>query len=264
MRSRVAGFTFTGWNTASDGSGAAYADGATYAFTADTTLYAQWVTVADPPTGLAAVPGNGSASVAFTAPANNGGSTITGYTITCTSSNGGATATASGSGSPIVVSGLTNGNTYTCTATATNAVGTSTPSGQSNGFVPIGCSGTCVSVGDRSMLEGDGTTQTMMFPVTLSQPATTTVTVHYAVTGTAGATGATGGTKAGNGVDFKLTSGTITFTPNGTGKTPIAKTISVTVYGDTTDGTRPNVCRDVVEPVPGSFARSRHWHRHDP
>ena len=38
-----AGFTFTGWNTASDGSGAAYADGATYAFTADTTLYVQWV-----------------------------------------------------------------------------------------------------------------------------------------------------------------------------------------------------------------------------
>ncbi|HNB37152.1 MAG TPA: S-layer homology domain-containing protein, partial [Anaerolineales bacterium] len=36
------GFTFTGWNTAPDGSGTAYTDGATYNFTADLTLYAQW------------------------------------------------------------------------------------------------------------------------------------------------------------------------------------------------------------------------------
>ncbi|MCU1488828.1 MAG: cell wall/surface repeat protein, partial [Acidimicrobiaceae bacterium] len=38
-----ANYTFTGWNTAADGSGTSYADGASYAFTADTTLYAQWV-----------------------------------------------------------------------------------------------------------------------------------------------------------------------------------------------------------------------------
>jgi uncharacterized repeat protein (TIGR02543 family) len=38
------GFTFSGWNTSSDGSGTAYADGATYAFDADVTLYAQWET----------------------------------------------------------------------------------------------------------------------------------------------------------------------------------------------------------------------------
>jgi uncharacterized repeat protein (TIGR02543 family) len=36
------GYSFSGWNTASDGSGTAYADGATYSFSADTTLYAQW------------------------------------------------------------------------------------------------------------------------------------------------------------------------------------------------------------------------------
>jgi uncharacterized repeat protein (TIGR02543 family) len=36
------GFTFSGWNTAADDSGTAYADGAPYAFTADATLYAQW------------------------------------------------------------------------------------------------------------------------------------------------------------------------------------------------------------------------------
>lgn len=33
---------FTGWNTAADGSGTAYTDGETYAFTSGLTLYAQW------------------------------------------------------------------------------------------------------------------------------------------------------------------------------------------------------------------------------
>lgn len=38
-------YTFTGWNTAANGSGYAYTDGAVYAFTTDTTLYAQWQAV---------------------------------------------------------------------------------------------------------------------------------------------------------------------------------------------------------------------------
>jgi uncharacterized repeat protein (TIGR02543 family) len=37
-----AGYTFSGWNTAANGSGTAYANGASYPFTADATLYAQW------------------------------------------------------------------------------------------------------------------------------------------------------------------------------------------------------------------------------
>jgi uncharacterized repeat protein (TIGR02543 family) len=35
------GFVFKGWNTAANGSGTGYANGATYSFTASTTLYAQ-------------------------------------------------------------------------------------------------------------------------------------------------------------------------------------------------------------------------------
>jgi hypothetical protein len=71
--------------------------------------------------------------------------------------------------------------------------------------------------------------------VTLSEPATSTVTVHYTVTdGTA-----TGGTKPGNGADYKLKSGTITFTPNvRTGLTPISKQVAVTVWGGT--GSEPD------------------------
>ena len=37
-----AGYTFAGWNTAANGSGTAYANGATYPFGAPATLYAQW------------------------------------------------------------------------------------------------------------------------------------------------------------------------------------------------------------------------------
>lgn len=87
----------------------------------------------DAPTVGTATAGNGSVSLAFTAPANNGGSAITGYTATC--SPGGATAT--GSSSPLVVTGLTNGTAYTCAVTATNGFGTSPASGASNSATPV-------------------------------------------------------------------------------------------------------------------------------
>jgi uncharacterized repeat protein (TIGR02543 family) len=42
------GFDFAGWNTAADGSGTAYADGASYGFGTNLTLYAQWVSSTPP------------------------------------------------------------------------------------------------------------------------------------------------------------------------------------------------------------------------
>jgi len=85
--------------------------------------------VPDAPTGVSA--SNATATtldVSFSAPANNGGSAITGYTVT--SSPGGITAT--GSSSPITVSGLTALTSYTFTVTATNAIGTSAASDPSS------------------------------------------------------------------------------------------------------------------------------------
>ena len=43
------GYTFAGWNTAINGSGATYANGATYSFATDLTLFAQWAVIAVPP-----------------------------------------------------------------------------------------------------------------------------------------------------------------------------------------------------------------------
>jgi len=40
------GFTFTGWNTAANGTGTSYADAASFPFTANATLYAQWISAA--------------------------------------------------------------------------------------------------------------------------------------------------------------------------------------------------------------------------
>ena len=85
-------------------------------------------TAPDAPTEVMATPGDGEASVSFTAPSSNGGSSITSYTVT--SSPDGKTAT--GAASPVLVTGLTNGTAYTFTVTATNIVGMGSSSEPSN------------------------------------------------------------------------------------------------------------------------------------
>ncbi len=92
-------------------------------------------TVPGAPTIGTATAGNAAATVNFTAPSSDGGSAITRYTVT--SSPGGVTAT--GTASPITVSGLTNGTAYTFTVTATNAIGTGPASAQSNSVTPAAC-----------------------------------------------------------------------------------------------------------------------------
>ena len=72
-----------------------------------------------------------TASVAFTAPACVGGSAITSYAVRANCGIG-----ASGSSSPITVSGLTTGTAYTFTVSATNSYGPSPASGASNSVTP--------------------------------------------------------------------------------------------------------------------------------
>ncbi len=91
------------------------------------------VTVPDAPTIGVATPGNGQASVAFTPPAFDGGSTVNSYTVTSSPGN----FTGVGGGSPIVVGGLTNGTSYTFTVTATNAVGVGASSSPSIAVIPV-------------------------------------------------------------------------------------------------------------------------------
>ena len=87
------------------------------------------------PTIGTATRGDGQASVTFTAPSFNGGSAITGYTVTSNPA-GGTDSNAASTSLSHVVTGLTNGTAYTFSVTATNTIGTGSPSGSSNSVTP--------------------------------------------------------------------------------------------------------------------------------
>jgi len=92
------------------------------------------------PLGVTATGANDptKADVSFSPPANDGGSPVTGYTVTAKDltnpANGGQTA--SGASSPIKVPGLTTGDTYTFTVQATSVIGTGPASAPSNPVTP--------------------------------------------------------------------------------------------------------------------------------
>ena len=110
------------------------------------------VSVPDTPTRVTAAAGNGEATVSFTAPDRDGGSPITGYTVIA--SPGGRTAF--GTGSPITMTGLSNGTTYTFTVIAVNAAGSSASSAPSNAVIPR----------DSSTNSGNGSGLTTTAPTT--------------------------------------------------------------------------------------------------
>ena len=84
------------------------------------------------PTAVVATAGDTKASVAFTVPDYNGGSAIIDYTATSTPGS----FTGTGSGSGIIVTGLTNGVSYTFTVTARNVIGNSAASSASGAITP--------------------------------------------------------------------------------------------------------------------------------
>ena len=79
------------------------------------------------PTVLRLIPGNGTMRVLFSAPASDGGASITSYRATCTPASG-TVMYQDGTASPIVVTGLINNQSYSCSVTATNSAGTSVAS----------------------------------------------------------------------------------------------------------------------------------------
>ena len=85
----------------------------------------------DSPTGVSGAKGDTQATISFTAPTDVGGSAITGYRAQSNDGIG-----ASGSSSPITVTGLTNETSYTFKVWAINSFGYSAPSDASASVTP--------------------------------------------------------------------------------------------------------------------------------
>ncbi len=85
------------------------------------------------PININAIALDGQATINFLAPTDNGGSEISSYIVTSNPGN----ITATGTGSPIAVTGLTNGTSYNFTVQAVNDIGTGAASASSNSVVPI-------------------------------------------------------------------------------------------------------------------------------
>ncbi len=117
-----------------------YASTSGYA-TGNSDLVGAWTMVAGPSapitiSNVQAAPGNTQAAVSFNVAASSDTATPFTYTVTGAGSDL-STPTATGSGSPIVVTGLTNGVSYTFTVTATDSNnGTSPASSASNSVTP--------------------------------------------------------------------------------------------------------------------------------
>ncbi len=179
-----------------------------------------------------ATAGNTQASVGFSAPVNTGGSSITGYTVTA--NPGGATA--SGAASPLVVSGLSNGQAYTFTVTASNVAGTGPASAASSAVTPAAPQ--TITFGNPGA-QNFGTTPTLTatassgLPVSFSSatPAVCTITSGGTLSFITAGTCTINANQAGNAAWLAATTVSQTFNVNPV--VPGAPTIGTATGGDT-------------------------------
>ncbi len=186
----------------------------------------------DPPTDVVAVPGNGQATVSWTAPASTGGGPIIGYTATSTP--GGFTCSTTGATS-CIVTGLVNGTAYTFSVVAENALTTSSVSSGSNAVTPSATAGA-----PSAPTAVQGTAGAGQIAVTWGAPTNdggSTITGYMATAQPGGATCSTAGTLG----------CTITGLTNGT-------TYSVSVVATNVAGAGPAATVDGLTPlsVPGA------------
>jgi len=93
----------------------------------------QVLAVPGAPTVVSATAGDAKATVSWAAPVSDGGSAVTGYTVT---SNPGDQTCTTGGALTCDVTGLTNGTSYSFTVAAGNSVGVGAPSAASSAVIP--------------------------------------------------------------------------------------------------------------------------------
>jgi len=154
-------------------------------------------TVPGAPTSLTATAGNGQVALSWTAPSDNGGSAITGYTVTI---NGTPTPIV-GTATTYTVTGLTNGTTYTFVVAATNTNGTGANSNSVSatpGTVPDAPTGLTATAGNGQVVlswtapASDGGNPITDYAIVINGSATPISTGSTATSYTA--TGLTNGT----------------------------------------------------------------------
>lgn len=96
------------------------------------------------PTGVSVTAGDTEVVVKWVAPVDDGGATISGYTLTALPN--GPTVTVPGVARTATVSGLTNGVAYRFTVTASNRLGAGTPSAVSDAVTPVVAAGVAGTV----------------------------------------------------------------------------------------------------------------------
>jgi Fibronectin type III domain len=155
------------------------------------------------PTAVTATAVSGGAAVSWMAPVSDGGSPITGYTVTA--SHGGQTCTTTGA-TMCTVTGLTNGRSYEIKVRASNIEG----EGHTSTRVQVTPLPTVSFLIGAELFSG-----TISVPVTLSQSSPRTVQVEFTTSN-----GPSGGTYdtyfIGDAAAFSPSSGTITFAPGQT------------------------------------------------
>jgi hypothetical protein len=120
------------------------------------------------PTAVTATAISGGAAVSWTAPVSDGGSPITGYTVTA--SHGGQTCTTTGA-TMCTVTGLTNGRRYEIKVRASNVKG----EGHASTRARVTLLPTVSFLSAGELFSG-----TIAVPVTLSQSSSRTVQVDFA------------------------------------------------------------------------------------